>query len=314
LALPSPDNLKQVVYNTSTHHSPPPPRPTTLNDPALARQTPTAMPHRPNPIPRFNNPQYANTTLSSGQSASSTVQNAPQSATNSSRRDLNTVPPRHRGHSFSASNPPSIANQDGNTSNRGERTGGGSHRTLPPPRFQRKQRPPRVQNILAGPDNIDRSLGTLTFGPATNWGVGTQSVVSLPMAAVNAASSAMAPSASPEPKVLPSSSSTLNAPIDDLPSGFATRAFPQITSDSIPHPTNNSPPHLSFGMSGSVPYSTSLPNPPTYRVSFVATGSRPYDQLLISICASCASHHEKTRPPGGAHRLLWLHTLGLPVR
>ena len=232
------------------------------------------MPHRPNPIPRFNNPQYATTTLTSGQSTSSTVQNAPQPVTSSSRRDLNTVPPRHRGNSFSATTPPSIANQDGNVSNRGERTGatgGGTQRTLPPPRFQRKQRPPRVQSILAGHDNVDRSLGTLTFGPMTNWGVGTQSVVSLPMAAVNAASSAMALSASPQPNVLPSSSSTLNAPIDDFPSGFATSGLTQISIssiDSIPQPINNSPPHLSFGMSGSVPHSTSLPNPATHVVSF----------------------------------------------
>jgi len=223
------------------------------------------MPHRPNPIPRFNNQQYANTSLTPGQSTSSTVQNTPHSGANSSRRDLSTIPPRHRGHSFSSTTPPSIANQDGNISNRGERTGGAGHRTLPPPRFQRKQRPPRVQNILAGPDNIDRSLGTLTFGPATNWGVGTQSVVSLPMAAVNAASSAVGPSANLTPKVVSSSSSTLNTSMDDFSLGFATR---QINVDSVPQPTNNSPPHLSFGRSVSIPHSTSLPDPPTCLVSF----------------------------------------------
>jgi hypothetical protein len=226
------------------------------------------MPHRPNPIPRFNNPQYANTTLTGSQSASSTVQNAPQGATNSSRRDLNTLPPRHRGHSFSANTPPSIPTQDGNLSNRGERALPAGHRSLPPPRLQRKQRPPRVQSILAGHDNIDGTLGTLTFGPMTNWGVGTQSVVSLPMAAVNAASSAVATSASPQPDVLLSNNPALNAPIDDLPSGFATSAIPQISIDSTPRPVNNSPAHLSFGMSASVPHSTSLPNPPTYLVSF----------------------------------------------
>jgi hypothetical protein len=226
------------------------------------------MPHRPNPIPRFNNPQYANTTLTGSQSASSTVQNAPQGATNSSRRDLNTLPPRHRGHSFSANTPPSIPTQDGNLSNRGERALAAGHRSLPPPRLQRKQRPPRVQSILAGHDNIDGTLGTLTFGPMTNWGVGTQSVVSLPMAAVNAASSAVATSASPQPDVLLSNNPALNAPIDDLPSGFATSGIPQISIDSTPRPVNNSPAHLSFGMSASVPHSTSLPNPPTYLVSF----------------------------------------------
>lgn len=243
------------------------PVPVSSNDFERPQPT-TSMPHRPNPIPRFNNPQYANTTFTSGQSPPSTVQNAPQSATNSSRRDLNTLPPRHRGHSFSATAPPSIASQDGNVSNRGERTGGASHRTLPPPRLQRKQRPPRVQSILAGHDNIDRSLGTLTFGPMTNWGVGTQSVVSLPMAAVNAASSAVALSASPQPNMLPSSNLTLTTPIDDLQSGFATNGITQISIDSTPRPVNNNPAHFSFGMSGSVPYSTSLPNPPSYLVSF----------------------------------------------
>ena len=221
------------------------------------------MPHRPNPIPRLNNPQYATTSLSSSQSASSTVQNAPHNGTtNSSRRDLNTVPPRHRGHSFSVATQLSTLNQDGNVPNRGERASGGSQRTLPPPRFQRKQRPPRVQNILAGPDNVDRSLGTLTFGPATNWGVGTQTVVSLPMAAVNAASSAVTPSASLF------NNPTFNAPTDDYSSGPATAAtgFTRTSASSIPHPTNNSPP---FGKSGSVPHSTSLPNPPAHLVSFV---------------------------------------------
>ena len=246
------------------------------------------MPHRPNPIPRFNNPQYASATLTSAQSASSTVQNAPQPPSNTSRRDLNTVPPRHRGNSFSATTPPSIAipNQDGNVSNRGERTGGGSgtQRTLPPPRFQRKQRPPRVQSILAGHDNADGSLGTLTFGPMTNWGVGTQSVVSLPMAAVNAASSAVAIPASPQPNVLPSSNSTLNAPIDDLPSGFHTSGVTQssISIDSTPIPTNNSPPHLSFGMSGSASHSNSLPNrnPATHLVSFHIFQTNQNDKIL----------------------------------
>ncbi len=269
------------------------------------------MPHRPNPIPRFNNPQYASATLTNGQSASSTVQNAPQSATNSSRRDLNTVPPRHRGNSFSATTPPSIAiaNQDGNVSNRGERTGGGSgsQRTLPPPRFQRKQRPPRVQSILAGHDNVDRSLGTLTFGPMTNWGVGTQSVVSLPMAAVNAASSAVALSASPQPTVLPSSNSTLNAPIDDLPSGFATGGLTQtsisnISIDPTPIPTNNSPPHLSFGMSGSAPHSSSLlnSNAATHLVSFHFFHTHENDQTLTLQFLPAA--HPITRRPN--HRVM----------
>jgi len=227
------------------------------------------MPHRPNPIPRLNNPQYASTSLTGGQSASSTVQNALHSGTTSSlRRDLNTVPPRHRGHSFSAITPPSIANQDGNIPNRGERPGSASQRALPPPRFQRKQRPPRVQNILAGPDNMDRSLGTLTFGPATNWGVGTQSVVSLPMAAVNAASSAVALSASLTPNIVPFSNSTFNAPTCDHSSGVTTRGLTQTGAGSIPQTTNNSPPHLSFGKSGSVPHSSSLPNPPAHLVSF----------------------------------------------
>ena len=226
------------------------------------------MPHRPNPIPRLNNPQYASTSLNSSQSASSTVQNAPHSGTtNSLRRDLNTVPPRHRGHSFSGATSPSIVNQDGNIPNRGERMGGGSQRALPPPRFQRKQRPPRVQNILAGPDNIDRTLGTLTFGPATNWGVGTQSVVSLPMAAVNAASSAVALPASLTPNIVPFSNSTFNAPTGDHSSGISTRGFARTGVGSIPHTTNTSPLHLSFGKSGSLPHSTSLPNPPAHLVS-----------------------------------------------
>ena len=268
------------------------------------------MPHRPNPIPRFNNPQYASATLTSAQSASSTVQSAPQPATNSSRRDLNTVPPRHRGNSFSATTPPSIAiaNQDGNVSNRGERAGGGSgsQRTLPPPRFQRKQRPPRVQSILAGHDNADGSLGTLTFGPMTNWGVGTQSVVSLPMAAVNAASSAVALSASPQPNVLPSSNSSLSAPIDDLPSGFTTGGLTQtssITIDSTPIPTNNSPPHLSFGMSGSASHPNSLPNPnlATHLVSFHIFHTNENDQLLTFRFVPAA--HPITRRP--KHRVVY---------
>ena len=37
-----------------------------------------------------------------------------------------------------------------------------------------------------GPDNIDGSLGTLTFDLATNWGISTQTVLRPPMAAVNA--------------------------------------------------------------------------------------------------------------------------------
>jgi len=278
------------------------------------------MPHRPNPIPRFNNPQYANTTLTGGQSASSAVQNAPQIATNSSRRDLNTLPPRHRGHSFSATTPPSIVTQDGNVSNRGERTGGATHRSLPPPRLQRKQRPPRVQSILAGHDTIDGTLGTLTFGPMTNWGVGTQSVVSLPMAAVNAASSAVALSASPQPDVLPSSNSALSPSIDDLPPGLATSGLTQVSIDSTPRPTNNSPAHLSFGMSGSVPHSTSLPNPPNRLVSFhifthfltrTAGCIRTIRSIAHMLCASCASHHAKARSPGRVHRLFWRHTLRL---
>ena len=273
------------------------------------------MPHRPNPIPRFNNPQYANSSLASGQSASSTLQNAPVSGTNAanaaanaannSRRDLNTVAPRHHGHSFSAATPPSIANQDGSIPNRSERTGGASQRTLPPPRFQRKQRPPRVQNILAGPDNMDRSLGTLTFGPATNWGVGTQAVVSLPMAAVNAASSALGSS--------PSLASLPPTAIDDLPSGFPTSAFPRINLESTTT-TDSSPPGLSSVSLGSA----SLPNPPTLLVSLILQSS-PYEQIQMlaahtSLSASSnsfASHHAKTRPRLRAPRLFWRHTLPL---
>jgi hypothetical protein len=226
------------------------------------------MPHRPNPIPRFNNPQYTNNSLDTGQSASPTVQNSPHGGTHGARRDLNSVPPRYRGHSLSATNSPSTTNQGGNHSNRGERTGGGSQRTLPPPRLQRKQRPPRVRDIFAGTDNIDGTLGTLTSGPATNWGVGTQSVVSLPMAAVNAASSVMALSTSPPPKVTRPSNSNINPSIDDPPSDLAMRGFTQIGVDSISFPTNDSSPHLSFLISGSAPSSTTLPSPLTYLVSF----------------------------------------------
>ena len=45
---------------------------------------------------------------------------------------------------------------------------------------------PCIQNIRTGPDNIDRSLDTLTIDLATNWGISTQTVLRPPMAAVNA--------------------------------------------------------------------------------------------------------------------------------
>lgn len=172
------------------------------------------MPHRGRPIPRYNAPTSVQSPIDPLVSAQP-------------RRERETTAPRHRAGSLhtqpghgsdpSPSLMPNISqNAPSNAPEPRTRSGGGrsSGRALPPPRFQRKQRPPRVQQAMAASNASSQSLstnphshshgrgrratnnnanadpnvtGTLTLGPANNWGAGTSSVVSLPMSAINAA-------------------------------------------------------------------------------------------------------------------------------
>lgn len=167
------------------------------------------MPHRPNPIPRYNG---------SNQSQLYPTSNEPTAP--GVRREKDGLPPRHRATSWSSqeatpTTSPSVSGTSTSTAVTASATGGGrpSGRALPPPRFQRKQRPPRVQQALAAANASSPTAasstsqptsrrsganaasttghgrtGTLTLGPANNWGAGTSAVVSLSMATINAAS------------------------------------------------------------------------------------------------------------------------------
>ncbi|CAG8616196.1 2936_t:CDS:2, partial [Acaulospora colombiana] len=187
--------------------------------PAVNRHGLKRMPHKPNPIPRFHG---NSTTKSNRQIQDRIPPGTPDSSSQSLHQSDNTLLQRHRtdswasqssaGHDTAArTSMPSTPSSSGHTkpSSGGGRAGG---RALPPPRFQRKQRPPRVQQAIAaanaasaasGPSGTTTSRrvappaptgplgvggGTLTLGPANNWGAGTTSVTSLPMSAINAAS------------------------------------------------------------------------------------------------------------------------------
>jgi hypothetical protein len=178
------------------------------------------MPHKPNPIPRF----HGNSTTKPNRQIQDRIPSvAPDSATQSLPSSDNTLLHRHRADSWASQSSagldsatrismPSTPSSSGHSkgSSGGGRAGG---RALPPPRFQRKQRPPRVQQAIAAANAASASSnapgqstsrrapaapagstaqvgvgGTLTLGPANNWGAGTTSVTSLPMSAINAAS------------------------------------------------------------------------------------------------------------------------------
>jgi hypothetical protein len=178
------------------------------------------MPHKPNPIPRF----HGNSTTKPNRQIQDRIPSvAPDSATQSLPSSDNTLLHRHRTDSWASQSSagldsatrismPSTPSSSGHSkgSSGGGRAGG---RALPPPRFQRKQRPPRVQQAIAAANAASASTnapgqstsrrapaapagstapvgvgGTLTLGPANNWGAGTTSVTSLPMSAINAAS------------------------------------------------------------------------------------------------------------------------------
>lgn len=209
------------------------------------------MPHRPNPIPRFNGSNNAQ-----NQSSSSIIDPTVLNA----RRERDLVAPRHRAGSLHTQSghgrdvvSPSLAQpilvptsnvpSTTNPASGGGRSGG---RALPPPRFQRKQRPPRVQQAIAaanavsgsnpnghsqprgsrrGGGNTSTTPGTLTLGPANNWGAGTGSVVSLSMDAINAASARASvvhrqqqppPSAQVPPQLPPLATTTANFEMGDI--------------------------------------------------------------------------------------------------
>lgn len=175
------------------------------------------MPHRPNPIPRYNGSNLP------PQSHLHPISNETTPTGPNTRREKDPLAPRHRASSWAASHErplsatttsSSVSGTSTPTVTGANATGGGrpSGRALPPPRFQRKQRPPRVQQALAssssnsastsqsgsrrgtggGANNVSATphgrTGTLTLGPANNWGAGTSAVVSLSMATINAAS------------------------------------------------------------------------------------------------------------------------------
>lgn len=196
------------------------------------------MPHRSNPIPRFN---VATTTTSSAASGTPTS----TSTSTSSRRDPNTVPPRHRSTSWA-----SQTNNDGQVGS--TTTSKPSGRALPPPRFQRKQRPPRAQQQNANngsPSSPPGETGSLTFGPANNWGPGTSAVRSLSMAAVNAASargSVVHPNGTRLASLGPSHNGVRQDASFDLPPNITIREDP-IVSLSVPQQ------RLTFGMGMSNP-------------------------------------------------------------
>ncbi|KAG9055744.1 hypothetical protein FS842_001369 [Serendipita sp. 407] len=167
------------------------------------------MPHRPstNPIPRY--------------SSNNVAQNSPQTASQlsgnlseynlSQQQEREPLPPRHRAVSWSSQ--PANGRERSKTnagssaaSTPSNATGRSGGRALPPPRFQRKQRPPRVQQALATANSASGSTNSLqsqtrprranvhapaagtVAGPPGNWPSGSNAVISLSMAEVNAAS------------------------------------------------------------------------------------------------------------------------------
>jgi hypothetical protein len=116
------------------------------------------MPHKPNPIPRFN----AATNPPSQYNFPSQSPSVNPGAAPGPRREHTTVPPRHRASSWTSQSSqshegtaPTASASTGSRSGANSGSGGGSRsgRSLPPPRFQRKQRPPRVQQALAAANN-----------------------------------------------------------------------------------------------------------------------------------------------------------------
>ncbi|KAG8828098.1 hypothetical protein FRC17_007625 [Serendipita sp. 399] len=139
-------------------------------------------------------------------------QTAPQTSTSSGEHTLSqqhereSLPPRHRAASSSSQpagsrekSTTTVASISAHPSNTTGRSGG---RSLPPPRFQRKQRPPRVQQALAAGvtskspqttartrrSNAPAGAGGHAGSSPANWPSGSNAVASLTMAEVNAAS------------------------------------------------------------------------------------------------------------------------------
>ena len=182
------------------------------------------MLHRSIPI----QPNPSRQAIESSLQSTSQTPNTTFDSSSSSRRDRELAQTGHLPPTWAAQvvhaqdKPAKMTGTSSGTSSSTPTSGSGrpGGRALPPPRFQRKQRPPRVQQALAangsGSNNTKNTNGggtssrrgggrhaansnaqssaangepgTLTLGPANNWGVGTSSLVSLSMAAVNAAS------------------------------------------------------------------------------------------------------------------------------